>query len=69
MKKRSKPVESYTFAGMETAVQDQAQASAVYQAEELAAEFKKPLGDIDRKAARMEEDSPLFFGKVNPTLF
>ena len=67
--KRTKPVESHIFAGMESAVVEQQHAAAVQQAEELAAEFTKPLGDISHRAGRMEEDSPLFFGKVNATLF
>ena len=35
MKRTSKPVESHIFAGMETAVEEQAQAAAVYSGEEL----------------------------------
>lgn len=69
MARRVKPVESHTFAGMETAVRDQAQAAAQYQGEELTAKLLEPLGNINAKAARMEEDAPLFFGKVNATLF
>ena len=69
MAKRIKPVESHIFAGMETAVEEQAQAAAEYSGQELTAKLLEPLGSIDSKAARMEEDSPLFFGKVNPTLF
>lgn len=67
--RKPKPVESHTFAGMETAVTEQAQAAAVQQAEELTARLLEPLGDISGKAGRLEEDSPLFFGKINPTLF
>ncbi len=69
VKRRVKPVESHTFAGMEAAVEAQAQAAAVYSGQELTAKLLEPLGSIDSKAARMEEDSPLFFGKVNATLF
>jgi hypothetical protein len=54
---------------METAVELQSQAAAAMQAEELTAEMLKPLADINHRAGSMENDSPLFFGKVNPTLF
>ena len=63
------PIHLLTFAGMEAAVEAQAQAAAVYSGQELTAKLLEPLGSIDSKAARMEEDSPLFFGKVNATLF
>ena len=69
MKRNSNPVESHTFVGMETAVELQSKAAAAMQAEELTAEMLKPLGDINHRAGSMESDSPLFFGKVNPTLF
>ena len=68
-KTKSRPVESHTFAGMETAVELQSQAAAAMQAEELTAEMLKPLGNINHRAGSMENDSPLFFGKVKPTLF
>ena len=67
--RKAKPVESHTFAGMETAVEKQAAAAGELQAEELTARMREPLGNINHRAASMEEDSPLFFGKVNPTLF
>lgn len=67
--RRSKPVESHTFAGMEAAVAEQAAAAAVHQGEELTAMMRKPLADISAKAGAMEENSPLFYGKVTPTLF
>ena len=67
--KRSKPVESHTFAGMETAVELQSKAAAAKQAEELTAKLREPLGNINHRAGSMENDSPLFFGKVNQTLF
>ena len=69
MKRNSNPVESHTFAGMETAVELQSKAAAAMQAEELTAEMLKPLGNINHRTGSMENDSPLFFGKVNPTLF
>lgn len=65
----TKPVESHVFDGMDLAVREQAEAAAKHQAEELTAEMLKPLGDINTKAGRIETDSPLFYGKVNPTLF
>ena len=67
--RKSRPVESHTFAGMETAVQLQSQAAAAKQAEELTAEMLKPLGNINHRAGDMESNAPLFFGKVQPTLF
>jgi hypothetical protein len=69
MKRNSNPVESHTFAGMETAVELQSKAAGEYQGEELTAKLLEPLGDINHRAGSMENDSPLFFGKVNPTLF
>ena len=69
MKRMVKPVESHTFAGMETAVELQSQAAAAMQAEELTAEMLKPLADINHRAGELERDSPLFFGKVQPVLF
>ena len=39
-------------------------------AEALSEEFKRPLGDVSRKAGEIERESPLFFGSgVNPSLF
>jgi len=67
--RKAKLIQSHTFAGMETAVTEQAQAAGEYQAEELTAKMREPLGDINHRAGSMENDSPLFFGKVNPTLF
>jgi hypothetical protein len=67
--RKPRPVESHTFAGMEQAVQLQAQAAGEKQAEELTAKLLEPLGDINHRAGSMENDSPLFFGKVKPTLF
>ena len=64
-----KPVASHTFAGMESAVEAQAQAAAVYSGQELTERLLEPLGSIDSKAGEMEERSPLFYGKINPTLF
>ena len=67
--KKPRPVESHTFAGMEEAVQAQAEAAAIQQAEELTARLLEARPSIDAKAGRMEEESPLFYGKINPTLF
>jgi hypothetical protein len=67
--KRRRPVESHTFAGMETAVSEQSQAAAQYQADELSAKLLEPLGDINHRAGKLERESPLFFGQVHPTLF
>ena len=69
MRRKPRPVESHTFAGMETAVELQSKAAAAMQAEELTAKLREPLGNINHRTGSMENDSPLFFGKVNPTLF
>ena len=69
MRRKPRPVESHTFAGMETAVTEQAAAAGEYQAEELTAKLREPLGNINHRAGSMENDSPLFFGKVHQTLF
>jgi hypothetical protein len=66
--KKSKP-ESHIFSGMASAVAAQAQAAGEKQAEELTAKLLEPLGNINRRAGELERDSPLFFGKVQPTLF
>jgi len=69
MKRTVKPVESHIFAGMETAVEEQAQAAAVYSGEELTKRMLEARPSIDARAGSMENDSPLFYGKINPTLF
>jgi hypothetical protein len=70
MKRMVKPVESHTFAGMETAVQAQTQSAAVYTAEQLTSKLLEPLGSISAKAGEMERNAPLFHGTgCNPTLF
>ena len=69
MRKQRKPVESHTFAGMASAVAAQAQAAGEKHAEELSAKLLEPLGNINHRAGELERDSPLFFGKVQPTLF
>jgi DnaJ-class molecular chaperone len=55
--------------GLESAVEANHLAAAALSAEELTAEFKKPLGSVDAKTARMEMNAPLFFGQIHPTLF
>lgn len=65
-----KPVESQVFAGMDAAVVSQDQAAAVYAGEELTAKLLEPLGDISKRAGRIEREAPLFFGSGdNPGLF
>ena len=67
---RPKPVESHTFPGMETAVEEHSAAVAEYSGEQLTAELQKPAADISRKAGEMERESPLFFGTGdNPDLW
>ena len=64
-----RPAESHTFAGMADAVAAQAEAAAVYSAEELSARLLEPRKTIDGKTQAIENDSPLFYGVINPTLF
>ena len=68
-KTKSKPVESHIFAGMASAVAHQAEAAEEYQGAELTAKLLEPLGNINHRAGEMESNAPLFFGKVQPTLF
>lgn len=63
------PVHLMTFAGMEQDVIAQAESAAALEGEELTRRMREPLGDVSAKAGRIENDSPLFFGKINPTLF
>ena len=70
MKRSARPVESHTFAGMETAVTAQAEAAALYTAEELTKRLLEDRQSIDRATGEMERHSPLFHGTgSNPTLF
>jgi hypothetical protein len=64
-----KPVESHTFAGMETAVELQSQAAAEYTGQELTRRLLEPRKSIDARTQAIENDSPLFYGVINPTLF
>jgi hypothetical protein len=68
-RRKSQPVESHIFNGMASAVAHQAQAAEEYQGEEFTARMREPLGNISHRAGELERDSPLFFGKVQPTLF
>jgi hypothetical protein len=67
--KKPHAVESHTFAGMEEAVKEQETAAAIHQGEELTARMLEPRPSISAKAGAMEDNSPLFYGKINPTLF
>lgn len=65
-----KPADSQVFAGMDGAVTAQDEAAAVYAGEELTAKLLEPLGDISKRAGRIEREAPLFFGSgENPGLF
>jgi hypothetical protein len=64
-----RPVESHTFAGMETAVEEQSKAAALYTAEELTSRLIESRPSIDAKTRAIETDSPLFFGTIHKTLF
>jgi hypothetical protein len=63
------PVHIMTFAGMETAVAGQATAAAEYTAETLTAKLIEARPSINAAAGRMEQDAPLFYGVIQPTLF
>jgi hypothetical protein len=63
------PVHIMTFAGMETAVADQATAAAEYTGQELTRRLLEPRKSIDARTQAIENDSPLFYGVINPTLF
>lgn len=67
--RKPRPVESYTFAGMEEAVEEQTAAAGTYNAEQLTAKMLEPLGDVSKKTGCMERESPLFYGTIEPTLF
>ena len=68
--RKAKPVESHTFAGMETAVARQTEAAGEYQGDELTAKLREPLGDVSARTGKLERESPLFFGTgANPSLF
>ena len=67
--RKAKPIESHTFAGMEAAVSEQAESAAKLEAETLTARMIEPRPSIDAAAGKMESDSPLFYGVINPTLF
>jgi hypothetical protein len=70
MRRKPRPVESHTFAGMETAVEEQSKAAALYTAEELTKRLLEDRQSIDRAAGEMERNAPLFFGQGdNPSLF
>ena len=63
------PIHIMTFAGMETAVEEQSKAAGEKQAENLTAKLLEPRPSISAKAGDLERNSPLFYGKVEPTLF
>ena len=67
--RKARPVESHTFAGMETAVEEQSKAAALYTAEELTARLIEDRPSIDSRTRAIETDSPLFYGTIHPTLF
>lgn len=69
MLRKMKPVESLTFDGMADAVAHQAEAAAVYSAEELSAKLVEPRQSINAAAGKMEQDAPLFYGTIHWTLF
>ena len=50
-------VESHTFAGMETAVEEQSKAAAIYTAEELTKRLIEPRPAIDAKIWRQSREN------------
>jgi hypothetical protein len=54
---------------MDTAVEEQSKAAALYTAEELTKRLIEARPSIDVKTRAIETDSPLFFGTIHPTLF
>ncbi|HWG45158.1 MAG TPA: hypothetical protein VN688_20480 [Gemmataceae bacterium] len=65
-----RPEDSLSFAGMENADTDRAQAAAEQLGAELTEELRRPKADISASAGQIERDAPLFFGSgTNPTLF
>lgn len=64
------PIHIMTFAGMETAVEEQSKAAMIYTAEELTKRLLEPRQSIDKKSGEMERNAPLFHGTGdNPSLF
>ncbi len=62
------PIEA--LPGMETVDTERQAARGIAEAEELSAQFKRPLGNVSAKAGDMERNAPLFFGHGdNPILF
>lgn len=67
---RKQVVDSYSFAGMESADAEREAARALAACDELTARMYRPLSSISRAAGEIERESALFFGSgENPTLF
>jgi hypothetical protein len=69
MKRKLKPVESHALPGWDAHIDALKQAEAEQQARDLSARMLRPLASIDAATGRLEADSPLFYGHVNPVLF
>jgi hypothetical protein len=46
-----------------------AEHAAAYSGAELADKMRSPLADVSKMTREIENDSPLFYGTINPTLF
>ena len=69
-KKNPVHLQSETLPGMESAPAERETAKGLAQTAELSAELLRPLGNVSKKAGRMEREAPLFFGTgENPLLF
>lgn len=63
-------VASAALPGLEREAAERIAARGEYVAKQMSAKMLEPLGDVSRKAGRIERESPLFFGQgENPTLF
>jgi hypothetical protein len=55
--------------GFEQAIAEQEHAAAELSAEQLADKMREPFADVSKKTRAIENESPLFYGVINPTLF
>ena len=58
-----------TLDGMENVDQEREEARQLAEAAELTARMLEARPSIDSRTGLMEENSPLFYGKINATLF
>ena len=67
MKRR--PIESHPLPGMAQMIEALAEHAAAYSGAELTDKMRSPLADVSKMTREIENDSPLFYGTINPTLF